>query len=333
MSVICPVYNTPPDLLAAAVASVLAEGGDHVIELLLLDDVSTNAATVSELARLATSDSRVRVIRQRTNGGPSAARGAGLEAAKGDWIGFIDSDDLWIPGRIEATLNLLRLAPDAQWISSRIVNIMADGSRTAPPSLLNETDGERLADRIILLKGTQLTRHFISNSWLHLGSTIARKDTLLRAGGFAHNLYFHEDCFLMTKLSIITKLYFMDIETYAWRRERESLMASERRLSPAYVLMHEVARAEPLLKDFARELRWARYAAYKGLALNNLLSGRRAAAMRFALGAWSIDPREVTDLARFVRLTLTAGQNLDPSLAAAYSRAERFVRASGRAAD
>jgi hypothetical protein len=101
-------------------------------------------------------------------------------------------------------------------------------------------------------------------------------------------------------------------------------MSSPARLSPEYARVHEVARAEPLLCGFARELRWARYAAYKGLALNNLLSGRRALALRFALRAWLADPREVADLALFARLFVRRSREAILRDGGRYSQAERF---------
>jgi hypothetical protein len=82
-----------------------------------------------------------------------------------------------------------------------------------------------------------------------------------------------------------------------------------------------MARHDPLLRDFRRDLRWALYSARKGLAINNLRAGRRLEALGFAASAWLSDPREALDFLRF--LTLLPGANA--TRRAAYSQAEAFT--------
>jgi len=91
ISVIVPVYNVEK-YLQQCVDSILNQTHSN-LELLLIDDGSTdNSSAICK--QYAQKDERVRVI-QLKNGGVSRARNMGLENAKGDWIGFVDSDD-WI---------------------------------------------------------------------------------------------------------------------------------------------------------------------------------------------------------------------------------------------
>jgi glycosyltransferase involved in cell wall biosynthesis len=325
LSVICPVFNTPPPLLTAAVQSVLAAGQAHVAELLLVDDGSHDPGTRAALDRLAAEDPRIRLLRQATSSGPSAARDAGVRAAGSEWIGFADSDDLWLPGRVEAVVELLRTHQQAEWIAGHYGFIMADGSRHQQVSPVDRCEGERLGPRAVRFRTPELTRLLIANNWIHLGGTMVRKELLLRAGGFVAGLYYGEDCYLFMKLSVLADLYFVEDEAYLLRRQGDSLMTSGRRLSSEYARVYDVARAEPLLRPFARELRWARYGALKGLALNNLLSDQPAAAIRHALRAWLTDPRELRDLARFAALMARRGHDPTQAELDAYSRVERFV--------
>lgn len=103
ISVIIPVYNAE-STLRRCIDSVLAQSYKD-IEIIIVDDGSTDASgpVCDEYAQR---DSRVRVLHQE-NCGVSAARNAGLELAKGEWVAFCDSDDSvnasWIEKMVEAS--------------------------------------------------------------------------------------------------------------------------------------------------------------------------------------------------------------------------------------
>lgn len=95
ISIIVPVYKTEA-YLEKCVDSILAQTFRD-FELLLIDDGSPdNCPALCEEA--AARDPRIRVIHQK-NAGLSAARNTGVEAARGEWIGFVDSDDRASPRR------------------------------------------------------------------------------------------------------------------------------------------------------------------------------------------------------------------------------------------
>lgn len=99
ISVILPTYNrlrTLPD----AISSVLTQSVKN-IELIVVDDASSE-----DIQGLIASigDPRVTYIRRPANGGAGAARNTGLALAKGQYITFQDSDDLWLPGKLEFQL-------------------------------------------------------------------------------------------------------------------------------------------------------------------------------------------------------------------------------------
>lgn len=106
ISVIMAVYDAR-DLLPLAVQSVLAQTHKN-LELILVEDGSPNGC--GELCdALAKNDPRIRVI-HKPNGGAASARNAGLDAATGDYVGFVDSDDLVEPDFYAALLDALRQA-------------------------------------------------------------------------------------------------------------------------------------------------------------------------------------------------------------------------------
>ena len=93
ISVIIPVYKVEA-YLTACVESVLAQTYQN-FEIILVDDGSPdNCPQMCD--EFAARDSRIRVI-HKPNGGLSSARNAGIDAAKGEYLAFLDSDDLWTP--------------------------------------------------------------------------------------------------------------------------------------------------------------------------------------------------------------------------------------------
>jgi glycosyltransferase involved in cell wall biosynthesis len=99
VSLIMPAWNPRPDWLHMAVTSALASGGDD-LELIVVDDAS--GAPVADLL-LDLDDERLRVVRIG-HAGPYGARNAGLEHARGDFVRFVDSDDVVEPDSTGALL-------------------------------------------------------------------------------------------------------------------------------------------------------------------------------------------------------------------------------------
>ncbi len=106
MSVIIPTYNREP-LVQEAVASVLAQGYP-ALEILVVDDGSTDN-TVSRVGALGPP---IHVIPIRHSGRPGLVRNVGLREAHGELIAFLDSDDLWLPGKLKRQIDYLAAHPD-----------------------------------------------------------------------------------------------------------------------------------------------------------------------------------------------------------------------------
>ncbi|MER7073659.1 glycosyltransferase [Terrabacter sp. NPDC000476] len=99
LTVICNVHDDP-DRLPRAVASALAAWEGPGIEVLVVDDGSTDD-TGAVADRLAAADERVRVLHRGSNdGAPGAPRNLGLDDARGEWVAFVDSDDEYLPGTL-----------------------------------------------------------------------------------------------------------------------------------------------------------------------------------------------------------------------------------------
>lgn len=105
VSIIMAAYNAQ-DTICPAIDSVLAQTYPH-FELLVVDDSSTDD-TGKLAADYAARDERIRVITAPVNGGAAQARRRGLREARGAWIAILDSDDSWMPDKLEKQLALQR---------------------------------------------------------------------------------------------------------------------------------------------------------------------------------------------------------------------------------
>lgn len=99
VSIIMPSYNTAK-FIAETIDSVLAQTYPHW-ELIIVDDCSTDN-TDDVVAKY--DDPRIRYLKNEHNSGAAVSRNRALREAKGRWIAFLDSDDLWTPDKLEKQL-------------------------------------------------------------------------------------------------------------------------------------------------------------------------------------------------------------------------------------
>lgn len=102
-SVIIPFYNEIP-LVHRAIESVKAQI-DAEVEIILVDDGSTD--DTSSLARAAAADARIRLLRQ-SNSGAAVARNRGMMTARGEYIAFLDADDIFLPHKLRRQQELMQ---------------------------------------------------------------------------------------------------------------------------------------------------------------------------------------------------------------------------------
>lgn len=105
VSVITPVYNAE-DFIRDCVSSVIAQTYTD-FEYLLVDDCSTDKSR-EILISLQNIDARIRLIFLEQNLGPAGARNAAIAEAEGQYLAFLDSDDLWFPKKLEYQLKVIQ---------------------------------------------------------------------------------------------------------------------------------------------------------------------------------------------------------------------------------
>lgn len=114
-SVVTPVYEPPADILRQAIDSVRKQTfGDW--ELLLVDDGSKSREVREVLDRAAAEDDRITVEYRREQGGIVAASNAALRKARGEWVAFLDHDDLYHPEALEKVADTVRSYEDVDYV-------------------------------------------------------------------------------------------------------------------------------------------------------------------------------------------------------------------------
>ena len=123
--------------MGATIESVIAQ--DYLKwEMLIVDDRSPDN-TADIVASYTKADPRVKLIQQTENGGAAAARNAALDVARGRYVAFLDSDDVWMPGKLSRQLAFMQ-AVGAGFSFTSFRRITQDGTRTGrlisvPPAL------------------------------------------------------------------------------------------------------------------------------------------------------------------------------------------------------
>ena len=142
VSVIIPVFNKEEHLYDCLKS--LLENSHSNLEIICVDDASTDQSR-QIIANFTTDDKRLRSHFLESNQGASAARNLGLNLATGDYIAFLDADDVMPP---QALTNLVQRAEDtdADIVRGKITGLREDGSRhiLAAEKLLHDRDAERV---------------------------------------------------------------------------------------------------------------------------------------------------------------------------------------------
>jgi glycosyltransferase involved in cell wall biosynthesis len=183
VSIVVPVYNAAW-CVGRAIDSVLAQGFRD-FELIVVDDGSTdNTAAV-----LASYGPALRIV-GKPNGGLSSARNAGMAAARGRYIAFLDADDWWLPGKLERQVALMELRPELAFCSTT--------ARIEGP------DGAALGEwRCSCAAQPALEAIFLANAFVAgSGSAVlARHEALKQAGDFDESLRSLEDIDMWMRLA------------------------------------------------------------------------------------------------------------------------------------
>lgn len=189
VSVVIPTYNRS-ELLKKAVYSLQHQRHQN-LEIIIVDDCSTDdtEAVVKEMQ-----DPRIKYIRHQINKGGSEARNTGIKHAKGNYIGFLDSDDQWLPDKLQKQLAIFKGNPEvgAVYTGVKLVN-----------------DSETIKEIVPRYRGDILPMLMESNCIDTTSSVLVKTELLHEINGFESALPSCQDWDLYLRLSQITNFDFV----------------------------------------------------------------------------------------------------------------------------
>lgn len=182
ISVVVPVYNAGV-LIDRCLDSVFGQVGDFPVEVILVDDGSTDNSV--ELIRRRPEQDRIRLFQQK-NSGPSKARNVGIEAATGQYLAFLDADDYWMPGFLSATVGFLNTHEECVAVSVAQRHLTTSGEHEAP------ADWRSLAPKegIVL---NDFYSFWAKHNHVCTGSILIRTEIAKASGGQREDLRICED--------------------------------------------------------------------------------------------------------------------------------------------
>lgn len=225
ISVVIPAYNAQQHI-RACLDSVFAQSGAFALEVIVVDDGSSD-----DTVALVHQRPGVRCLSQR-NAGPSAARNAGIAMATGEFIAFLDADDLWPVGKLQLQLQLLQAYPASGLVSGDCRQFDRNGWRPQTEFGV-ERWGQAHWGQTALVQ--QAYARLLKNNFITTGSVVARRSVLVAAGGFAEDLRLAEDLDLWLRIARSHPIAWCQHECLHRRRHDSNISRDGEAVGLAYL--------------------------------------------------------------------------------------------------
>lgn len=231
ISVIIPSFQ-PGEYLLEAVQSIIEQLGDFkVLEILIIDDGSKDIATL-KVYEILSKNRIVKLLKNEGLRGSAGARNTGLRSAQGEWIVFLDADDLLLPYSLERRVLFLKKNPDIFWCggdfvqfteSSKIYSSSYFETRISSYPFLSPAFNA--TDKTMILKNPIL--NFLQMTPATTGVIIVSRSALLESNGFDESLKMQQDVHLFLRLALRHDYGFIAAPLMANRQHSGSTTRSQ----------------------------------------------------------------------------------------------------------
>lgn len=273
VSIVLPTYKRG-DFLGRAIASVLSQTYRYW-ELLVVDDNDPESEHRRETELFManfSNDDRVSYLKHDRNRGGAAARNTGIQRASGEYVAFLDDDDVWEPNKLERQVQLLAESPKETgmvYCGYRRVNLQTGRSVIFVPDARNHSLANLLRENGI---GTT-------------SAILCRREVLLEVGGFDEELPSRQDIDLYVRLARCCRFDFVPEPLLSWyRHEGEAIGKNRKRSIEAHKRF--LAKYRELLEQYPEANSYRHYRLGLLLVFEDRLAEAREAFAR----AWLLSP-------------------------------------------
>jgi len=213
VSVIIPTYNASR-YVTEAVDSVLNQDYDNC-EIIVVDDGSTDDTREA----LRKYEGKIRYIYQE-NGGPAKARNTGIISSQGDYIAFLDADDLWLPGKLRKQIDFLHRHSQYAMVYTDMKHVVE--GKIVHESYLKERNYRYVSSGFIY-------ENLLRECFIFTPTVIVERECLEKVGLFREDLRISEDYDLWLRIADEYEIGFLD-EPLVIRNRHESNLTGDRYL-------------------------------------------------------------------------------------------------------
>ena len=275
-------------------------------EIIVIDDGSSD--NTEEIIR-SLRDPRIRYIRQDANCGPSYARNIGIKAARGKYIAFQDSDDVWVPDKLEKQMNIFRTSEsEVGVVFSAIIRVF-------------DKKVEFISCGKLQKSGCVNNEMYNWDFPIYIQSTVVHKDCFNRAGFFDERLYCYEDKDLFIRISKYYNFFYIDEALVISTLSVDSISKNIRFIVDSSLILYQkhYDGFKRHKKSFSRFLYMLGNSMMK---LGNILEGKRYILM-------SIKYCPINLKAIFIFCLSFFGNKIYNFILSIYSSAKRFIYFNG----
>lgn len=233
VSVIIPAYNCS-EHISEAIESVLAQDYPNK-EIIVVDDGSTDETTDI----LASYEEKITLVKQQ-NSGSAAARNTGIKASHGEFIAFLDADDLWFPGKLSLQTEYMLAHKNIGLVYHDWIVWSPESNGTYAPLTPPPLKDDKFS--IVEECSGWIYGKLFSDSIIHTTSAMLRKTLIDKAGMFDESLRIGEDYDYWFRVSRYTQIHKLKAVLSAYRTNIASITNQPSEINYGAIVINKVLR-------------------------------------------------------------------------------------------